>query len=97
MREIEAFRFLLIHLAYANLFFGSRLALNDVQSTEVIVGIGTDLEHSATTFIVEASRRVGENFKASLDVRVFQSSDPQDLLYYLTNDDHLGLTLQWYF
>ncbi len=81
----------------SDLFFGSRLALNDVQSTEVLLGLGTDLQHSATSFIVEASRRIGESFKASLDVRVFQSSDKQDAWYYLSNDDHLGFTLEWYY
>ena len=80
-----------------DLFFGSRIALNDIQSTELLLGIGTDLQHSATMFMVEASRRLGESFKASLDVRILQSSDSQEALYYLRNDDHLGLTLEWYF
>jgi len=80
-----------------DLFLGSRLALNDVQSTDVLIGIGSDLEHSAITFIVEASRRVGESFKVSLDVRVLQSSEKTEPLYYLRNDDHLGITLEWYF
>ena len=80
-----------------DLFLGSRLSLNDVQSTEVLLGVGADLEHSATMLMIEASRRLGESFKANLDVRIFHSSDMRAPSYYLRNDDYLGLTIEWYF
>jgi len=54
-----------------DLFFGSRIAFNDMQSSEVLMGFSTDLDHSATSFILEANRRLGDNFKAVIDIRVF--------------------------
>lgn len=80
-----------------DLFLGGRFAFNDAQSSEVLVGFGTDLEHNASTFLIEASRRFAESFIATLDVRVFQSSDPAEPLYGLKDDDHLQLSLEWYF
>ncbi|MFQ3313234.1 MAG: hypothetical protein ACI8SC_002440, partial [Colwellia sp.] len=39
----------------------------------------------------------GDNFIASVDVRLLQSNDQNDLLYTLSNDDHAQLSLAWYF
>lgn len=80
-----------------DLFFGSRLAFNDVQSTEILFGFSSDLDHNAFSFLAEASRRLGESFKASIDIRLFQSSDPADLLYSIKEDDHLQASIDWYF
>jgi len=54
-----------------HIFIGLRLALNDVQSTEALVGSIVDRVSGATVFSLEASRRVGERWKLSLEVRVF--------------------------
>ena len=80
-----------------DLFFGSRIAFNDIQSSEVLMGFSTDLDHSATSFILEANRRLGENFKAVIDIRIFNSSDPIEQTYAIKNDDHLQLSIEWYF
>lgn len=80
-----------------DLFFGSRIAFNDMQSSEVLMGFSTDLDHTATSFILEANRRLGENFKAVIDMRVFNSSDPIEQTYAIKNDDHLQLSIEWYF
>jgi len=80
-----------------DLFFGSRIAFNDMQSSEVLMGFSTDLDHSATSFILEANRRLGDNFKAVIDIRVFNSSDPIEQTYAIKNDDHLQLSIEWYF
>jgi len=80
-----------------DIFFGSRLAFNDMQSSEVLVGFSADLDHSAFSFLVEANRRLGDNFKASIDIRLFQSTNPIDQLYSLKNDDHAQLSIEWYF
>jgi hypothetical protein len=58
-----------------DVFLGSRIAFNDMQSSEILMGLGADLDHSAFSFLVEANRRIGENFKVSVDVRFLQSSD----------------------
>ena len=80
-----------------DIFFGSRLAFNDMQSSEMLVGLGADVEHSAFSFIVEANRRFGESVKVSIDVRLMQSSAPNDVLYSLKDDDHLQLAVEYYF
>ncbi len=80
-----------------DLFFGSRIAFNDIQSSEVLMGFSTDLDHSAYSFLIEANRRLGESFKASLDLRLFQSNDPIEQTYSIRDDDHLQFSLEWYF
>ncbi|MDX2367402.1 MAG: hypothetical protein QNK36_03205 [Colwellia sp.] len=80
-----------------DLFLGARLAFNDMQSSELLMGIGSDLDHNAFSFLVEASRRFGDNFIASFDLRLLQSNEESDLLYSLSHDDHAQLSLAWYF
>ena len=80
-----------------DIFFGSRVAFNDMQSSEMLIGLGADLEHNSFSFLVEANRRFGENFKVSLDVRLLQSTDNKDLLYSVKEDDHLQLGIEYYF
>ena len=80
-----------------DLFAGARLAFNDVQSTEVLMGFGTDLDHSSTSFLIEASRRIGESFVATLDVRLFDGDKAIDPISAIEKDDQLQFSLEWYF
>ncbi|MFT6733704.1 MAG: hypothetical protein ACJAS9_001894 [Polaribacter sp.] len=80
-----------------DLFFGNRLALNDIQSTEVLFGLSYDLDFSSTSVLLEASRRFGDNIKVSLDARFFESKEIQDPLYFFRRDDHIQLTAQYYY
>ena len=80
-----------------DLFVGARLAFNDMQSSEFLMGFGSDLDHNAFSFLIEANRRFGDNVIVSVDVRLLQSNDENDLLYTLSNDDHAQLSLAWYF
>lgn len=80
-----------------DIFFGSRLALNDVDSTEVLAGLSYDMDYDSTSFLVEASRRYGDNLKMSLDIRLFESDDPEDRNYLFRRDDHIQLTAQYYY
>jgi hypothetical protein len=80
-----------------DLFFGNRLALNDVQSTEVLFGLSYDLDFKSTSVLIEASRRFGDNIKVSLDARFFESDESMDPLYLFRRDDHIQLTAQYYY
>lgn len=80
-----------------DIFIGNRLALNDVQSTEVLFGLGYDLDFNSTSILLEASRRFGDNIKVSLDARFFESNEPIDPLYLFRRDDHFQLTAQYYY
>jgi len=80
-----------------DLFFGTRLALNDVESTEVLFGFSYDFDFNSTSVLLESSRRFGDNFKVSLDARFFESDQLQDPLYFFRRDDHIQLTMQYYY
>lgn len=80
-----------------DLFVGTRLTLNDVQSTELLAGIGLDMEHGGYNLLVEGSRRIGDSWKLSLDARLFHSDEPADPLFALRRDDLVQLTLERYF
>jgi len=80
-----------------DLFIGSRLAFNDIQSTEILFGGGIDLDHNAHSIIMEASRRIGDSYKLSIDMRWFSSDSSKDVLTSISQDDHLQITLEKYF
>lgn len=80
-----------------DLFFGNRLALNDVDSSELLFGFSYDLDHQSTSVLIEGSRRFGQSVKVSLDARFFESSENEDPLYLFRRDDHLQLTVQYYY
>ena len=80
-----------------DLFFGGRITLNDASSTELLAGIGHDLDFDSQSLIVEASRRYGDNWKVSIDGRFFSADDPRDLASALDKDDHLQFTVERYF
>jgi len=86
-----------ITIADNDVFVGARLALNDIQDTAVLAGVGYDVDTSETFVNIEADRRLGENYVIELRARAFSGADPQDLTYALANDDYVQLQLSRYF
>jgi hypothetical protein len=83
---------------FANdLMIGTRITLNDEQSTEVLAGIITDLDKNSVLLNIEASRRLGDNWKLSLEARAYTNIETSDPLYSLREDGHLQAELAWYF
>lgn len=80
-----------------DLFFGNRLAFNDTNSSELLFGLSYDLDHSSKSLLVEGSRRFGDSFKVSLDVRLFSADKINDPIYLFRQDDHIQLTAQYYY
>ncbi len=80
-----------------DLFFGGRITLNDEASTELLAGMSHDLDYDSLSVVVEASRRFGDNWKASLDGRFFSADDNRDLASAFDRDDHLQLSIERYF
>ena len=76
---------------------GLRLALNDEQSTEALLGIIMDLDNHEAFISLEASRRLGDAWKLELEVRRFQNVDATGLLNSLKKDDYIQLDLAYYF
>lgn len=80
-----------------DVFAGARLALNDVQSTELLAGFIIDADNDAKVFSIEASRRIGSSWKLSLTGRIFTDVEPTDLLYATRNEDFVAVSLSKYF
>jgi hypothetical protein len=80
-----------------DLFLGLRLTANDIAGSELLAGIFQDLDSSSALFNLEASRRIGNAWKASLQARLWFNVDAEDPLTGLRRDDYVEFTLARYF
>jgi hypothetical protein len=80
-----------------DVFVGARLALNDAQSSELLTGFLIDVEKGSRNFRVEASRRIGESWKASLEIQAFSNIAADDPLSAFANDSYLLFDMAYYF
>ena len=77
--------------------FGLRLAVNDAASTELLAGFLQDINNSSRALSLEASRRFGDNWKATFEARGFFNLPESDPFYSLRNDDFLQIELAYYY
>jgi hypothetical protein len=84
---------------FANdLLLGLRWVFNDVQSSEVLLVVIHDLDGMANNVNIEASRRLGQDWKLALEYRGINAAEPSDtVLYPIRMDDYLQLELVRYF
>jgi len=80
-----------------DVFTGLRWVFNDVQSTEILAGAVVDADSQATFASVEASRRIGDSWKVTLEARVFTNLDSTEPLFVLRDDDYFELQIARYF
>ena len=80
-----------------DIFTGLRLALNDVQDTQILAGLVWDPDTSESFYNLEAERRFGNRISAELRVRVFSGANPNDLLFGFERDDYIQLRVSWFF
>jgi hypothetical protein len=80
-----------------DIFFGSRIAFNDVQSTEILVGTIFDLQRSTKFFSIEASRRFGENWKGEIEARIFSDIASSEFTYLFRDDSFAKVSLTRFF
>ena len=81
-----------------DLFFGTRVALNDTQSSELLVGAILDHQTGASLINFEGSRRIGDRWKATLEIRSFVGVPVTDrTLASFRDDDYAQLELSWHF
>ncbi|MCF6215823.1 MAG: hypothetical protein L3J58_06580 [Emcibacter sp.] len=80
-----------------DLFIGMRWAANDIDSTQLLVGAIFDLDSSAKFINVEGSRRIGDDWKITLDARFFMGVPVMDPIYPLSRDDFFQIRLARYF
>ena len=80
-----------------DLFVGVRLSANDVNGSQLLTGVIQDLDSSSAMFNLEASRRIGNAWKASAQVRLWFDVTDDDLFSAYRNDDYVELCLTRYF
>ncbi len=69
-----------------DIFFGARLAFNDVQDTELLAGTIVDRKDRSTSWFIEAGRRIDDHWDAEIEVRLFTNTD-DDLVLQSFRDD----------
>lgn len=75
-----------------------RWTRNDEQDTNVLMGLISDLDDSSRIFSVEANRRIGDNWKLTLEARLFRGfNDSTNPLYALRKDDFIQVEMAYYF
>ena len=80
-----------------DLFGGVRLAANDVNDTQLLAGLITDINNRSTMLNLEASRRLSNFWKVEIEVRFFVDASRNDPSYGLRNEDYIQLEFFRYF
>ena len=80
-----------------DVFAGFRLALNDVQSTALLAGAIVDVRDGSRFWTVEASRRLGDRYTLSVDVRLFDGFADDSFFASFSQDDFIQVQLARYF
>ncbi|MDE1461501.1 hypothetical protein [Spartinivicinus poritis] len=81
-----------------DLFLGGRFVVNDVAGTEILMGAVKDLNwHHSYSGLVEASTRLSNQLKLSLEAYFFASNNIRDANYPFRNDDYIQVGLKYYF
>jgi hypothetical protein len=74
-----------------------RFSLNDIQSTEILAGVIFDRRSNEKFYNIEASRRLGDDFKIEVEARFFRGASSGDLSYFLRKDNYIRATLSYHF
>lgn len=80
-----------------DLMMGLRLAMNDEQSSEALLGFITDMDSQETLISLEASQRIGDNWKLEIELRGFQRVDNDGLLASLRKDELAQISMSYFF
>lgn len=84
--------------AQNDLMAGVRWVLNDVDGTEILFGYIQDLDTTSTySAFVEASSRMTDNWRWRIDGYFFSADEQTDPYYFVRRDDHIQLSLEYYF
>jgi hypothetical protein len=70
-----------------DIFLGARLALNDPEDTTLLAGAIVDVGDRSTLATLEASRRIGADWKVEIEARAFINIAPNDVLSGVRKDD----------
>ena len=79
-----------------DVFLGARYTLNDTQDTAVLAGFITDVDDAAISGLLEAERRIGQNWTGELEARFFVNTE-ENLLAAFKRDSYVTMRLTRYF
>ncbi len=80
-----------------DLFMGARLALNDVDDSQALVGSVIDVEDGTISLFVEAERRIGDTWKIETEARFLVNTDRRNTLAPFERDSFVNLRLSRFF
>ena len=80
-----------------DLFFATRFAFNDVQSTEMTAGFFTDASRATRTLVFEFDRRITDQWSLHVETIALLSVDEADLHYQMRTDSFVDLGLTYNF
>lgn len=80
-----------------DIFAGVRVGFNDVQSSELLLGMIADHDNGARFYNLEGSRRLGSHWKLNVEARAISGVPADDPLYSLRRDDYVQFELARYF
>lgn len=80
-----------------DIFAGVRLALNDTQSTDLLMGCIVDNDKDGSLCSLEASRRFGDNWVLDIQARTFSGLVQQSPLFSFRDDDYIEINFNYFF
>ena len=76
---------------------GLRWALNNTQSTEMLLAVSSDLDNQTRFLSFEANHRLSDFWYIESEIRAFSNVDMQEGTYDLRLDDYLQIEIRRYF
>jgi hypothetical protein len=80
-----------------DLVLGARLTMNDAQSSELLASVTIDLDGGGQGYNVEANRRLGNDWKLSLEARGLANIPKDNNAASFEDDTRLRMELARYF
>ncbi len=81
-----------------DIYGGLRMAINDEQNSELLAGAIVDVDNQATIFSLEASRRILDSWKISIDSRAFFNiAEKNRALIGMRDDSFINFQLSFHF
>lgn len=80
-----------------DVFFAARLALNDVENTELIASVIADMDHSTRLLGFEAKRDLSDSWTATVEAAVMLDVDGKDVIHDTRRDGYVLLNATYSF
>lgn len=80
-----------------DLMVGLRLAFSNAASSEILLGLVQDLDHSARLLTMEAGHRLNSSWRVDVEAALFMEAAPSQVDRALAEDDFVKIELVYYF